>query len=74
MDKRPIGVFDSGMGGLTCVKEVMKVMPGEDVIYFGDTGRLPYGSRGADTIVAGTEFFKNSAALLEAARGAARNL
>ena len=51
MDKRPIGVFDSGMGGLTCVKEVMKVMPGEDVIYFGDTGRLPYGSRGADTIV-----------------------
>ena len=51
MDKRPIGVFDSGMGGLTCVKEVMKVMPGENVIYFGDTGRLPYGSRGADTIV-----------------------
>lgn len=51
MDKRPIGVFDSGMGGLTCVKEIMKVMPNEDVIYFGDTGRLPYGSRGADTIV-----------------------
>lgn len=51
MDKRPIGVFDSGMGGLTCVKEILKVMPGEDVIYFGDTGRLPYGTRGADTIV-----------------------
>ena len=51
MDKRPIGVFDSGLGGLTCVKEIMRIMPGEDVIYFGDTGRVPYGTRGADTIV-----------------------
>ncbi len=51
MDKRPIGVFDSGLGGLTCVKEIMKIMPNEDVIYFGDTGRVPYGTRGADTIV-----------------------
>lgn len=51
MDKRPIGVFDSGLGGLTCVKEIMRIMSGEDVIYFGDTGRVPYGTRGADTIV-----------------------
>ncbi len=51
MDKRPIGVFDSGLGGLTCIKEIMRVMPNEDVIYFGDTGRVPYGPRGTDTII-----------------------
>ncbi len=51
MDKRPIGVFDSGLGGLTCVKEILKMMPGEDVIYFGDTGRVPYGTRSRDTII-----------------------
>jgi glutamate racemase len=41
----PIGVFDSGIGGLTVVKELMKVMPQEDIIYFGDTARTPYGCR-----------------------------
>lgn len=41
----PIGIFDSGIGGLTVVKELMKIMPGEDLIYFGDTARTPYGSR-----------------------------
>lgn len=51
MDNRPIGVFDSGLGGLSCVKEVMKIMPGEDVIYFGDTGRVPYGSRSQETLM-----------------------
>ncbi len=51
MDKRPIGVFDSGLGGLTCVREIMKIMPNEDVIYFGDTGRVPYGTRSKDTIL-----------------------
>lgn len=51
MDNRPIGIFDSGLGGLTCVKEVLRIMPSEDIIYFGDTGRVPYGTRGADTIV-----------------------
>ncbi len=51
MDKRPIGVFDSGLGGLTCVKEIMKIMPNEDVIYFGDTGRVPYGTRSRETII-----------------------
>ncbi|MBQ7097796.1 MAG: glutamate racemase [Clostridia bacterium] len=51
MDKRPIGVFDSGLGGLTCVREIMRIMPGEDVIYFGDTGRVPYGTRERETLL-----------------------
>lgn len=51
MDNRPIGIFDSGLGGLTCVRKVMEIMPGEDIIYFGDTGRVPYGTRSRSTIV-----------------------
>ncbi len=51
MDNRPIGIFDSGLGGLTCVKEVMKIMPNEDIIYFGDTGRVPYGTRSRETVI-----------------------
>ena len=51
MDQRPIGVFDSGLGGLTALKELRKVLPGEDLIYFGDTGRVPYGSRSRETIL-----------------------
>ena len=51
MDTRPIGVFDSGLGGLTAVRQLRRVLPGEDIIYFGDTGRVPYGSRGRDIIV-----------------------
>lgn len=51
MDKRPIGVFDSGLGGLTAVRELVKLLPGEDVIYFGDTGRVPYGGRSRETIM-----------------------
>ena len=46
-----IGVFDSGLGGLTAVKEIMKEMPGQPIIYFGDTGRVPYGTRGRETII-----------------------
>ena len=46
MDPRPIGVFDSGLGGLTALRELRQVLPGEDLVYFGDTGRVPYGSRG----------------------------
>lgn len=49
-DKRPIGVFDSGLGGLTVVKELRRVLPNEDIIYFGDTGRVPYGTRSVETI------------------------
>lgn len=41
----PIGVFDSGIGGLTVVKELLNIMPFEDIVYFGDTARLPYGSK-----------------------------
>lgn len=51
MDKRPIGVFDSGMGGLTAVRQMVRLLPGEDIVYFGDTGRVPYGGRSAETIV-----------------------
>ncbi len=46
----PIGIFDSGLGGLTVASEVRKLLPGEDIIYFGDTGRVPYGNRGRDVI------------------------
>lgn len=45
MDNRPIGVFDSGLGGLTAVRELRRLMPDENIIYFGDTGRMPYGGR-----------------------------
>lgn len=44
-DNAPIGIFDSGIGGLTVVKEVVQLMPSEDIIYFGDTARVPYGPR-----------------------------
>lgn len=50
MDNRPIGVFDSGVGGLTAVKELHRILPGEDIVYFGDTGRVPYGTRSRQTI------------------------
>jgi len=45
MDNRPIGIFDSGLGGLTVVKEIVKQLPDEEIIYFGDTARFPYGPR-----------------------------
>ena len=47
---KPIGVFDSGLGGLTVVKEIVKIMPNEDVIYLGDTARVPYGTRSKDIV------------------------
>lgn len=51
MDNRPIGIFDSGLGGLTMVKELSKLLPCEDIIYLGDTGRVPYGPRSKETII-----------------------
>ncbi len=51
MNNKAIGVFDSGLGGLTSVKELMKIVPGEDIVYFGDTGRVPYGTRSEETII-----------------------
>lgn len=50
MDNRPIGVFDSGLGGLTTVRELRKILPEESIVYFGDTGRVPYGTRGREII------------------------
>lgn len=51
MDNRAIGVFDSGLGGLTVLKEINKYLPNEDTIYFGDTARVPYGPRSKETII-----------------------
>ncbi|MGE5613478.1 MAG: glutamate racemase [Bacillota bacterium] len=51
MDNRPIGVFDSGLGGLTVFKEITAFMPGESVIYFGDSARAPYGTKSRETII-----------------------
>ena len=48
MDNRPIGVFDSGLGGLTAMRELIRTLPNESILYFGDTGRVPYGSRARD--------------------------
>ncbi|OON98900.1 MAG: glutamate racemase [Epulopiscium sp. Nele67-Bin004] len=50
MDNRPIGIFDSGVGGLTVVKEVMKQLPNESIVYFGDTARVPYGNKSKSTV------------------------
>lgn len=51
MNKSAIGVFDSGLGGLTAVKELLDILPGEDIVYFGDTSRVPYGAKSRDTII-----------------------
>ena len=47
----PIGVFDSGIGGLTVAKEIMHALPAESIVYFGDTARVPYGSKSPETII-----------------------
>lgn len=49
-DNRAIGVFDSGLGGLTVVKELRSLLTDEDIVYFGDTGRVPYGTKSRETI------------------------
>ena len=51
MDKRPIGIFDSGVGGLTVLSEIKKQLPNENLIYLGDTKNFPYGSKTKDQIV-----------------------
>ncbi len=58
----PIGVFDSGVGGLTVVKEIMHQMPNEKIVYFGDTARVPYGSKSKDTV---TRFSRQIVRFLE---------
>jgi len=62
MDNRPIGVFDSGLGGLTMVKKLAELMPSENIVYLGDTGRVPYGSRSKETII---KYANQDAAFLE---------
>ncbi len=49
--RRPIGIFDSGLGGLTVFKELRALLPGEDLIYFGDTARVPYGTKSAAAVI-----------------------
>lgn len=51
MNNNSIGVFDSGLGGLTAVKQIMTELPNENIIYFGDTGRVPYGTRSKETLI-----------------------
>ncbi len=51
MSWQAIGIFDSGVGGLTVLREMMKVLPQEDTIYFGDTARVPYGTKSPDTVI-----------------------
>lgn len=51
LQQAPIGVFDSGVGGLTVVREIMRQIPQERIVYFGDTARVPYGSKSQDTII-----------------------
>ena len=50
MDERAIGIFDSGLGGLCALREALNILPGENIVYFGDSGRVPYGSRSYDII------------------------
>ncbi len=50
MNNAPIGVFDSGVGGLTVAKEIMNVLPKESIVYYGDTARVPYGSKSPETV------------------------
>jgi glutamate racemase len=50
-EKLPIGIFDSGVGGLTVFKEVISLLPSEDIIYLGDTARVPYGTRSPQTVI-----------------------
>lgn len=63
MDNRPIGIFDSGFGGLTVAKEIVRELPNESIVYFGDNGRAPYGTKSKETIVKFT--FQNIKFLLE---------
>lgn len=49
-NSQPIGIFDSGLGGLSVVNAFTRLLPGEDIVYFGDTGRVPYGNRSRETI------------------------
>lgn len=62
MNNSAIGVFDSGVGGLTCVKELVKLLPNENIVYLGDTARVPYGTRSKEMII---KYAKQDIAFLE---------
>lgn len=62
LSQAPIGVFDSGVGGLTVAREIMRQMPKERIIYFGDTARVPYGTKSKETV---TRFSKQIARFLQ---------
>ena len=47
----PVGVFDSGVGGLTVAREIMRNLPSEKIVYFGDTARVPYGSKSKENVI-----------------------
>lgn len=51
MSWQAIGIFDSGVGGLTVLREVMRELPQEDTVYFGDTARVPYGTKSPETVI-----------------------
>lgn len=51
MDNRPIGIFDSGLGGLTVLRAIHKLLPKENLVYFGDSGRTPYGTKSKETVI-----------------------
>ena len=55
-----IGIFDSGLGGLTALREAVRLLPGRDIVYFGDTGRIPYGTRSRETIIRYARAMKES--------------
>ena len=61
--QKPIGVFDSGLGGLTVVKELVRQLPNEDIVYFGDTARVPYGTKSKESIIRFS--IENTATLLK---------
>ena len=50
MNNKPIGIFDSGVGGLTVVDKVFRLLPNENIVYFGDTARVPYGNKSKETV------------------------
>ena len=51
MSTRPIGVFDSGLGGLSFVRHLRQLLPHENLVYFGDTARVPYGTKSRPTVI-----------------------
>lgn len=79
MDNRPIGIFDSGLGGLSAVKALNGILPNEDIVYFGDTGRVPYGTKSKNTVLnyAGQDeafLLSNSVKMIIAACGTVSSL